>query len=152
MQRRKKSYIMKMLVISPEISLIENLIENKYLNGGFYMQIILDAFGETNSVKNWLETVRVSEPTVYKRFNYDLDFLELFGDQVRKGGCPLPDTIKKLKGTDGIWQLRVDDYRIFYFYFDNDTIVMTNVFRKKTNKTPQKEIKKAEKLKSTFRQ
>lgn len=112
------------------------------------MRIILDAIGGSQSVKKWMEKVKVSEPSVYKRFRYELDFLELFGEQLRKGLCKETETIKRLKDTDDIWQLRVDDYRVFYFYFDNETIVMTNYFRKKTNKTPKKEIKKAETLKS----
>lgn len=116
------------------------------------MRIILDAIGGSQSVKSWIEITKVSEPSVYKRFRYELDYLELFGEQFQKGFCKETETIKRLKDTDDIWQLRVNDYRIFYFYLDNETIVMLNWFRKKTNKTPKKEIQKAEMLKLKIQQ
>ncbi|MBU1778539.1 type II toxin-antitoxin system RelE/ParE family toxin, partial [Patescibacteria group bacterium] len=34
-------------------------------------------------------------------------------------------------------------YRIFYFIFDGQKIILLHGFSKKTNKTPQKEINKA---------
>ncbi len=53
---------------------------------------------------------------------------------------------KHIKGK--IRELRIDfsrtRHRIFYFTFINKTIVLLNVFLKKTNKTPVKEIVKAE--------
>ena len=44
---------------------------------------------------------------------------------------------------DDIWELRPGNNRIFYFYFKNDTFVLLHQFRKKTQKTPQREIEKA---------
>lgn len=44
---------------------------------------------------------------------------------------------------DDIGELRPGNNRIFYFYFKNDTFVLLHQFRKKTQKTPQREIEKA---------
>ena len=44
---------------------------------------------------------------------------------------------------DDIWELRPGNNRILYFYFKNDTFVLLHQFRKKTQKTPKREIDKA---------
>lgn len=55
---------------------------------------------------------------------------------------------------EGIFELRVEYAsniaRIFYFFFDEQDIVLTNGFIKKTQKTPQKEIEKALKYKKDY--
>ena len=57
-------------------------------------------------------------------------------------GTFLPDSITKHL-TENIWELRPGANRIFYFYCDNDTYVLLHHFRKKSNKTPRREIDKA---------
>ena len=44
---------------------------------------------------------------------------------------------------DGIWELRPGKNRVLYFYHKNDTYVLLHHFRKKTLKTPRREIEKA---------
>lgn len=44
---------------------------------------------------------------------------------------------------DGIWELRPGNNRIFYFFYQNDTYVLLHQFRKKSQKTPKREIEKA---------
>lgn len=44
---------------------------------------------------------------------------------------------------DGIWELRPGNNRVFYFFFKNDTFVLLHQFRKKSQKTPKREIEKA---------
>ena len=55
---------------------------------------------------------------------------------------------KKLTGTEEIWECRVSirskSYRIFAFFFDGDTLVLTHGYSKKSQKTDVKEIKRAE--------
>lgn len=54
-------------------------------------------------------------------------------------------------GTDGIWEIRVkrgsDIFRVFSFFDKGNILILLNGFQKKTQKTPRKEIKKAETLK-----
>lgn len=51
------------------------------------------------------------------------------------------------KEHQGLWELRVrfssDHVRIFYILFSRDTFVLLHGFRKKSNKTPPKELERA---------
>lgn len=45
-----------------------------------------------------------------------------------------------------IWELRPLKDRILFFAYDGDNIILLSHFKKTTQKTPQREIKKANKL------
>lgn len=55
---------------------------------------------------------------------------------------------------DGVYEFRVNfgnnELRIFFIYDGNTVVVLFNGFRKKTQKTPNKEIEKAVKLKNEY--
>ncbi|HED37675.1 MAG TPA: type II toxin-antitoxin system RelE/ParE family toxin [Ignavibacteria bacterium] len=65
---------------------------------------------------------------------------------------------KKLKSSDGIFEFRETDHKYFYrllAFWDNSKsdktlILSTHGFDKKTNKTPKREIQKAERLKKDY--
>ena len=61
---------------------------------------------------------------------------------------------KKLKGTDGIWEIRIifsgDILRLLGFFETNGNFIITNGFVKKTQKTPLNEIKIAEERKRNY--
>ena len=61
---------------------------------------------------------------------------------------------KKLKGTDSIYECRIDmdgnTYRILGFFYRYEFIILTNGFMKKTKKTPETEIEIAERRKRQF--
>ena len=61
---------------------------------------------------------------------------------------------KKLVNTDDIWEVRVNVgkniFRLLGFVQDQGLIILTNSFQKKTQKTPTKEIKLAEKRKKEY--
>ncbi len=44
---------------------------------------------------------------------------------------------------DDIWELRPGNNRVLYFYFRDNKFVLLHQFRKKTQKTPRREIEKA---------
>lgn len=44
---------------------------------------------------------------------------------------------------EDIWELRPGNNRVLYFYHRNNTFVLLHQFRKKTQKTPPREITKA---------
>lgn len=54
---------------------------------------------------------------------------------------------KHLKGTKGLYEIRVEVgsniFRIFSFFDQGNLIVLGNAFRKKSQKTPKNELKKA---------
>lgn len=58
---------------------------------------------------------------------------------------------KKLVNSDDIWEVRVslgsDAYRIFCFFAGNSIVVLTHGLVKKTQKTPPREIERAEEYK-----
>ena len=61
---------------------------------------------------------------------------------------------KKLVGTEEIWECRVrfgsNSYRIFCFFHGNSVVILTHGFMKKSQKTPNMEIKKAEAYRREF--
>jgi len=46
---------------------------------------------------------------------------------------------KKLSGYSGLYELRPGSHRVFYCYHEGK-VVLLHAFRKKSNKTPQREI------------
>jgi phage-related protein len=62
--------------------------------------------------------------------------------------------LKHLTGTDGLYEIRVEYgsniYRIFCFFDEGQLVILLNGFQKKTQKTPAKEIDKAERLKKEY--
>jgi len=61
---------------------------------------------------------------------------------------------KYLTNTEGIYEIRVvtnfKSIRILCFFDKEELIVVTNFFTKKTQRTPSKEIRTAEKMKNTY--
>ena len=62
--------------------------------------------------------------------------------------------LKHLSGTDGLYEIRVqvgnNIYRVFCFFDVGNLVILLSGFQKKDQKTPKKEIKKAEKLKQEY--
>lgn len=62
--------------------------------------------------------------------------------------------LKKLSGTDGMYEIRVQQgtniFRIFCFFDDGSLVVLANGFQKKTQKTPKKELEKAISIKKKY--
>lgn len=62
--------------------------------------------------------------------------------------------LKFLVSTDGIYEIRVittyRSIRILCFFDKGELVVLTNCFVKKTQKTPRKEIRLAEKIKKEY--
>ena len=72
------------------------------------------------------------------QYNQLLFYIELLS----KNGTFLPNNITKHIDED-IWELRPGNNRVLYFYSDNDAFVRLHHFRKKTMKTPLREIQRA---------
>lgn len=55
---------------------------------------------------------------------------------------------------DGVYEFRVNygnnEFRIFFIYDGDTIVVLFNAFRKKTQKTPEREIEKAIRLKEEY--
>lgn len=61
---------------------------------------------------------------------------------------------KHLEGTEGLYEIRVqsggDIFRIFCFFDNNNLVVVGHGFKKKTQKTPDRELERAEKIKREY--
>jgi phage-related protein len=67
----------------------------------------------------------------------------------------VPETyLKHLENTDGLYEIRDqlgnDIFRIFCFFDQGQLVVLANGFRKKTQKTPKKEIEMVLKIKIEY--
>lgn len=68
--------------------------------------------------------------------------LSLFIELLSIKGTRLPSNITKHL-VDEIWELRPGDNRILYFYYYDNKFILLHMFRKKTRKTPVRELEKA---------
>lgn len=66
----------------------------------------------------------------------------LYIELLQQNGTRLNDNITKHL-EDGILELRPGNNRVFYFFYENNTFVLLHQFRKKSQKTPKREIEKA---------
>ncbi len=84
---------------------------------------------------------------IQEKIEYVLDLVR-FEKQVPK------KFFKFLESTDGLYEVRVittfKSIRILCFFDKGELVVLTNCFLKKTQKTPKKEIKLAERLKKEY--
>jgi phage-related protein len=97
--------------------------------------------------------------------NYYLDFFNLLDHNVRQKfnwTLKLISTVervpnkyfKHIEGSTGLFEIRVEYesniYRVFSFFDKGQVVILINGFQKKSQKTPKKEIDKAEKLKKQY--
>ena len=66
----------------------------------------------------------------------------LYIELLQQNGTHLNENITKHL-EDGIWELRPGNNRVFYFFFQDNVFVLLHQFRKKSQKTPKREIEKA---------
>ena len=60
------------------------------------------------------------------------------------------DLIRAVIWTESKFDENADEFRIFFIYDGDIVVVLFNAFKKKTQKTPDNEIKKAIKLKEEY--
>ncbi len=68
--------------------------------------------------------------------------ISLYIQLLQDHGTRLQENITKHLEED-IWELRPGNNRVFYFYYKDDTFVLLHQFRKRTQKTPRRELDKA---------
>ena len=83
----------------------------------------------------------------FEKISFVLDIVEQTDIVPRK-------YFKKLKGTDDLWEVRVQHgnniFRILGFFDGNELVILNHGFTKKSQKIPQKEISTAEKRKRNY--
>lgn len=99
----------------------------------------------TTPVEEFLDSLNI------KMRNKALDSLLILEEY----GNTLREPYSKFVG-DGLFELRIkfssDISRIFYFFYIDNKIVLTNGFVKKTQKTPRGQLKLARKYKADYEQ
>lgn len=104
----------------------------------------IEFYEDSNGVSdvwNFLEKLRIDSShnkdvrIQYKQVGLCIQLLQDYGTRASSD-------ITKYIG-DGIWELRPGSNRVLYFYFENNTFVLLHHFRKKTQKTPKREVEKA---------
>ncbi|MEB2784441.1 type II toxin-antitoxin system RelE/ParE family toxin [Algoriphagus persicinus] len=95
----------------------------------------------------FVDFYKAQETKVQEKIEYVMDVVR-FERQVPK------KFFKALENTNGIYEVRVittfKSIRILCFLDEGNLVVLVNCFVKKTQKTPRKEIKLAEKLKKEY--
>ncbi|PER69603.1 hypothetical protein DN399_27510 (plasmid) [Bacillus sp. AR4-2] len=97
-------------------------------------------------VYEWVLEAATRDVKTFNRFTIMKNFLKANGEEIRTQKLPHPD-IKYFKG-EKVWQLRIHDHRVMFFYFEDDTIVFLNHFVKKQGPTPTAEKNRAKKNKA----
>ena len=96
---------------------------------------------------HFMEFYQKQDEKVKEKIKYVLELIK----QVEK----VPEKfLKHLTGTDGIFEIRIEYqsniYRIFCCFDKGNLVILFNGFQKKTQKTPNNELEKAEKLKNEY--
>ena len=94
-----------------------------------------------SDVKSFIKQLRedsIKDKNARINFNKTVAYIDIIQEMGTRVGEPVT---KHLDGE--IWELRPLSNRILYAYFDNNTFVLLHHFRKKTQKTPAREIEKA---------
>ncbi len=97
--------------------------------------------------KYFVDFYKAQEDNIQEKIEYVLDLVR-FERQVPK------KFFKALENTDGIYEIRIittfKSIRILCFFDEGNLIVLVNCFIKKSQKTPRKEIKLAQKLRKQY--
>ena len=101
-----------------------------------------------SQIWDFLEDLRIKAATS-KDARIQHKQASLYIELLQQNGTRLNENITKHL-EDGIWELRPGNNRVFYFFFQDNTFVLLHQFRKKTQKTPKREIEKAKRERDDY--
>lgn len=102
----------------------------------------------TSDIWDFLEDLRLKSDT-NKDARIQYNQLGMYIGLLEKNGTSMNENFTKHLG-DGIWELRPGNNRVFYFCFSGEKIVLLHHFRKKTQKTPVRELERAKAERSDY--
>ncbi len=95
----------------------------------------------------YLDFFKTLDNTVKLKFNWTLKLISSVERIPAK-------YFKHIENSSGLYEVRVESggniYRVFCFFDKEKLVILINGFQKKTQKTPTREIEKAEKLKKQY--
>lgn len=106
-----------------------------------YQIVFYEKRSGESEIWDFLETLRLKSSTS-KDTRIQYNQIIFYIDLLAKNGTNLPSNITKHLEED-IWELRPGNNRVFYFYYDKSQYVLLHHFRKKSQKTPAREISRA---------
>ena len=109
---------------------------------------------DENTIRNifyyrnyYLDFFKTLDIKVKQKFNWTLKLISTI-DKVPK------KYFKHIENSTGLYEIRVElgsnIFRVFSFFDEGQLVILINGFQKKSQKTPRKEIVKAEKLKKQY--
>lgn len=101
-----------------------------------------------NPVWDFLEGMRLKMESS-KDARIQFKQVNMYIELLAQNGTNLNENITKHLEED-IWELRPGNNRVFYFYVQNNTFVLLHQFRKKSQKTPRREIDKAKRERDDY--
>ena len=107
----------------------------------FQVEFYEDASGYSD-VRAFLEELR-RQITKSKDARIQYQQLVMYIELLQENGTQLSSNIVKLI-QDDIWELRPGNNRVLFFYFKDDTYVLLHHFRKRSQQTPAREIRRAQ--------
>ena len=116
----------------------------------FEVEIYEDAAGrERSEIADWIEELNIKARTSkesrtrLKKVVEYIQLLKTYGTQI---GAP---AVKHITNSD-LWELRPTRDRIFFAYWKDNKFILLSHFVKKTQKTPPREIERANRILSDF--
>ncbi len=101
-----------------------------------------------SEIEEWMERL-AKEAQTSKDSRINLNKLYVYFGLLKEHGTRAGEPYMKYL-EDGIWELRPVDNRVLFFYWENGKFVLLHYFRKKTQKTPKREIEKAKRNRDDF--
>ncbi len=106
-----------------------------------YNIILYETSNGKSQIGKFLEDLRLksaSSKDAHIQYHKIIAYIELLS---QKGTLMGENITKHLE--ENIWELRPGSNRIFYFFVEKDSFVLLHQFRKKSQKTPRREIERA---------
>jgi phage-related protein len=112
------------------------------------VEIYEDKYGKSE-LKSWLKELKYRKDKGVKEARIILNQIHYCIERVKLDGTYASEEIAK-HIIDDIWELRPDKYRVMFFQAQEGRIILLSYFRKQTQKTPSKQIKKAIQLRDDW--
>lgn len=107
-----------------------------------------DQFGNSE-LKDWLRELKHRKDKGIKEARVTLNQIHYCIERIKLEGTYAPKEIAK-HIIDDIWELRPDKHRVMFFQATEGKFILLNHFRKETQKTPPKQIRKALQLRDDW--
>jgi len=111
---------------------------------------IIRAMADTHDGRERCKTLEFVNEMGRKLPNELSKLARLWSDTAESGPPINKEKFKKLDGSDDIWEFKTSKLRVLCFRDEGSFIICTHGFVKKSQSTPKKEIKLAEKEKKKY--